>query len=286
MLSAFKHFWSVIVVVIALLWGGDALCAPSLTPERIVSLAPDATEILYAIGLGNRIVGVSSACDHPAAVRAKPKVGNMPNPSLEAILALKPDVVVVSVKGNPKSIADRLIKLGKKVYIFDATRLTELPASIRRMGQALGAKEAAEKAAQKIDAAIAKASVRRKKLRRGEIKALFVVWPKPLIVAGDNTIINDAMNINGLKNIAAGTGIAYPHFSIEAVIERRPDLIIIGAAHDPDMKQESKELIEHLRMLDAVRKGQVCYVGDALYRAGLRIGEGLAELQQCGAMVK
>jgi len=277
-----KFLWRIVCLSIIVFCSGSALCAPP--PGRIVSLAPVMTEILYAMGLGNRVVGVSSACDRPAEVCTKPKVGGMPNPSLEAILALKPDVVVMAREGNPKSIADRLTKLGKKIYVFKASRLADLPASIREMGQALGAREAADNVAQKIDAAMADASFRRQRQPKAGKKALFVIWPKPLIVAGGNTIINDAMKINGLSNIAADTSVAYPHFSVEAVMLRQPDLIIIGAAHNPDMKRQSQELMKHLGMLDAVRKGRICYVGDALYRPGPRIAEGLAELKQCEAI--
>lgn len=277
------HIWSggIVWLIVTLLWSGSALCAPPQAPGRIVSLAPAMTEILYALGLGNRVVGVSSACDRPAEVRTKTKVGGMPNPSLEAILALKADMVVMTREGNPKSIADRLTRLGKKIYIFKASRLAELPAGIREMGLALGARDAAEYMAQKIETAMATASTRRQKPPKAEGKALFVIWPKPLIVAGGSTIINDAMKLNGMTNIAADTSVAYPHYSLEAVVQHQPDLIIIGATHDPDMKRQSKQLMKHLGMLDAVRKGRVCYVGDALYRPGSRIAEGLAELKQC-----
>lgn len=271
-------------LAITLLWSGSALCAPLQTPGRIVSLAPAMTEILYSLGLGNRVVGVSSACDRPAEVHTKAKVGGMPNPSLEAILALKPDIVVMTQEGNPKSIADRLTKLGKKIYVFKATRLAELPAGIREMGQTLGTRDAAEEIARKIENAMRDATNRKEKQPKAE-KALFVIWPKPLIVAGGTTIINDSMKLNGLNNIAADTtSVAYPHYSVEAVMQRQPDVIIIGAAHDPDMKRQSKDLMKHLGMLEAVRKGRICYVGDALYRPGSRIAEGLAELKQCEAL--
>lgn len=280
MKSRFIFGLSAILWAGAALWSGSAQGAPP-SPDRIVSLAPAMTELLYAMGLGDRVVGVSNACDRPAAARALPKVGGMPNPSLEAILALKPDMVVISREANPPAVADRLTRLGKKRYVFTAHRLAELPAGIREMGQALGAGEAAEKLAHGIDAAMAETASRRQGQPR---TALFVIWPKPLIVAGNGIIISDAMQLNGLANIAADTGVAYPNFSVEAVVRRKPDLLIVGAAHDPDMKRQSAELLKQLGMLDAVRKGRVCYVGDALYRPGSRIAEGLAELERCGAM--
>ena len=241
------------------------------------------TEMLYALGLGGHVVGVSTACDRPSEARTKTKIGGMANPSLEAIMALKPDVVVMTREGNPQNIAKRLIKLGKKIYVFKASRLADLPTGIRDMGQALGAVEKAEALAKNIEASLRDATDPSFQKAPHGRKALFIIWPKPLIVAGPGTIINDAMGGIGLKNIAADTGISYPNFSVEAVIQRQPDLIIIGAAHDSNMKRQSQELLKHLWMLDAVRKGHVCYVGDALYRPGPRIAEGLTEMKRCGA---
>lgn len=263
---------------------GAAYCAPSQPMTRIVSLSPTTTEMLYALGLGGQVVGVSTACDRPAEVRKITKIGGMANPSLEAILALKPDVVVMTREGNPKNIALRLAKLGKRTYVFESVRLSDLPSTIRGMGGALGARESADKLAKTIDDAIKSAatSSRRNAPPAGRT-ALFVVWPKPLIVAGPGTLIDDAMTRSGLVNIAADTKIPYPNFSVEAVIRRRPDLILVGAAHDPDMKRQSRELLKQLGLLDAASKGRVCYVGDALYRPGPRIAEGLAEIKDCEA---
>lgn len=116
-------------------------------------------------------------------------------------------------------------------------------------------------------------------------KILFVVWPNPLVVAGPGTIIDDAMTKFGLENIAAGSGIPYPRLSLEAIIGSRPDLIIFGAGHT-DMKEGSKAVLKRLGMLEAVRRGRVCYLrDDALYRPGPRITDGFAELAECAGML-
>jgi iron complex transport system substrate-binding protein len=158
-------------------------------PVRIVSLSPAMTETLYALGLGGRIVGVTNVCDRPDASRKKPKVGGMTNPSLEAIVALNPDLVVVSRDGNPKEIVERLAGLGIKTYLFKATRLDELPAAFRKMGESLGAGDSADRLAGRIEEGIRGA--RREKAQSGFAggrKALFVIWPEPLIVAGPGSM--------------------------------------------------------------------------------------------------
>jgi len=156
------------------------------------------------------------------------------------------------------------------------------------MGQALGARPAGNHLADRIETAIRYAgmSPHGKSLPAGSAgkrKALFVIWPSPLIVAGPGTILDDAMKMSGMSNIASDAKVPYPRFSLEAVIERRPDLILIGSGHD-DMRTLAKRFLKSLGMLEAVRKGRICFMGDALYRPGPRIPAGMEELDRCGKM--
>lgn len=250
-------------------------------PARIVSLAPSMTEILYGMDLGEQVVGVTTFCDRPAEVRSKPKVGGVSNPSLEAIVALKPDLVVMTKDGNPREVAVRLTGLGLKIYVFSAARLAEIPGAIRQMGTVLGARPAAERMAASIEDALRAPGSRLPagdaRLRR---KALYVIWPAPLIVAGPGTVLDDAMAVSGFTNIASDAKVQYPHYSLEAVIERNPDMIIIGGGHG--IEEPARKLLKRLDMLDAVKAGRICHTGDALYRPGPRLPEGIAELRHCG----
>jgi iron complex transport system substrate-binding protein len=269
-------------------WNEAARCSAPPPPKRIVSLAPAMTEIIFSLGLGERVVGVTTVCDRPDEARRKEKIGGMANPSLEAIIALKPDMVVMTTEGNPKIIAERLARFGIKTHIFTSRRLTELPSGIRKMGKALGARTAADHLAENIEKAIRGVSMAHQgKSSRtstaGGRKALFVIWPNPLIVAGPGTILDDAMKLRGLLNIASDGKVAYPRFSLEAVIERQPDLILIGKGHE-DMKTLAEGFLHSLRMLEAVRKGRICFMDDALYRPGPRIPAGLEELDRCEQM--
>lgn len=269
-------------------WSGVALCATPPPPQRIVSLAPAMTEILFSLGLGERVVGVTTVCDRPDEARGKTKIGGMANPSLEAIVTLKPDIVVMTSDGNPKAVAARLHTLGIRTHVFTSRRLTEIPAGIREMGRALGAQPAADRLAGNIEKAIDDVSIshqgKSSSSRAGAgQKALFVIWPSPLIVAGPGTILDDAMKLNGLDNIASDGKVAYPRFSVEAVIERQPDLILIGKGHD-DMKTLAKGFLKSISMLEAVKMGRVCFMDDALYRPGPRIPAGMAELDRCGRL--
>lgn len=270
-----RRFTILFVTLLAILplWRGEALCASP--PRRIVSLAPAITELLYALGLGERVVGVTNVCDRPEEARSKTKVGGMTTPSLESIVALKPDLVVMIKEGNPKEAADRLTALGIRVYVFSARRLADLPPAIRELGKVLGAREPAGVLACRIESAMRETGLN-EVAKWPERKVLFVISPYPLIVVGPGTIIDDAMTLCGLKNIAADTGSAYPEISLETVIRRQPDIIIFGSARG--MKNRAEDLLKRLKTVKAVRTGHVYFMGDALYRPGPRIPEGIAEL--------
>jgi len=248
------------------------------TPQRIVSLAPNVTEILYDLGLGKRVIAVSAYCNYPPEVRVKPKIGGMSNPSLEAIVALKPDRVVLTEDGNPREIAERLVQLKIPIYVFRAKRLADLPREIRALGIAFGAKDRAERRAGKMERQIAsyaeKAGYASAPARK---KVLFVMQPEPLIVAGPGTAIDDVLNLLGVQNIAADAPTPYPRFSLEEVIRRAPDIIFMVRTHDGRGNRTGR-LLSKLKTLEAVRQGRLFHIGDPLLRMGPRITEGIAEL--------
>ena len=248
-----------------------ASCAP---PQRIVSLAPSITEILFAIGLDNRLVAVSDYCDRPAAAKLKPRIGGLSNPSLEMIVSLKPDIVLMTTDGNPKDINDRLLKLGIRTYVFEARRIAELPGEIRRMGIVLGAEKNSEKLARRFERTIAKL---RTKSKTSSGKAVCVIQPEPLIVAARGNAIQDALEILGWTNIAASAGTRYVKYSIEELIRQSPDVILIGMGH-PRMVEDSQDFLQRIKMLPAVKNGRVYFISDALFRLGPRVIEGIEEL--------
>jgi iron complex transport system substrate-binding protein len=252
-------------------------------PQRIVSLAPSTTEILFAIGLGDNVVGVTSFCDYPDEAKKKPKIGGMSNPSLEAVVLLRPDIVAVTTDGNPKEFEERLRSLDIKTYVFTARRIFELPSAVREMGSVFGAEGHAEKLADDLDEAIEKFRERKDSSETGSSKkkVLFIVWPEPLIVAGPGTAIHDAITLLGAENIAGNAKTAYPKYSIEEVIYQSPDVIFIGRGMQGNMKGVSRVFLEKLTMVPAVMNGHVYFVSDSLYRLGPRVVRGIEELAVC-----
>jgi iron complex transport system substrate-binding protein len=272
-------------IIIALILGishVSSAAEPASPPKRIVSLAPSMTEILYALGLGDNIVGVTTFCDYPEEAKKKPKIGGMSNPSLEAVLTLKPDIVVLTTDGNPREFEERLVSLKIKTFVFQARRLAELPRGIRELGRALGIKEQAGKLAQEIEDGIERIKKTSLASRPSSVKRklLFIVWPEPLIVAGPGTVIDDAITLLGDENIAAGAQAAYPKYSIEEVIHQAPDVIIIGEGH-ANMKEVSQGVLKRIASAPAVKNNSVFFMSDKLFRLGPRVIKGIEELAEC-----
>ncbi len=270
------------MLLIGVFCGSAAAGEPVSPPQRIVSLAPSTTEILFALGLGDRVVGVTNFCDHPEEAKRKPKIGGMSNPSLEAVVSLKPDIVIMTTDGNPREFEGLLQSLHVRTYVFTARRIAELPRGIRELGRALHAEKRAESLAALIEKALARFASGHRTERSGRTeKVLYIVWPEPLIVAGPGTEIDDAITLLGRTNVAGSASIDYPKYSLEEVLRQAPDVILIGKAAGMDMVEVSRSMLARMSSVPAVRNGRVCYLGDGLYRLGPRIIEGIEELSEC-----
>lgn len=246
------------------------------TPKRIISLAPNITEILFALGLGDNIVGVTNFCDYPEEAKKKPKIGGMSNPSIEAVVSLKPDIVVMTTDGNPKEFEERLRSMKIRTYVFTARRLNELPQAVRDLGKVLGVQKSAAEFADDYEKTLNRLKVHNSRSAVWKKKVLFIVWPEPLIVAGPGTVIDDALQAVSSENIASGANAAYPKYSIEEIIRRSPDIIFIGKGKG--MEKGSEGLFKRLRIVPAVRSHKFFYVSDDLYRLGPRTLKGIEEI--------
>ncbi|MCX5719860.1 MAG: helical backbone metal receptor [Nitrospirae bacterium] len=256
-------------------------CAGDI-PNRIISLSPNTTEILFAMGLGDKIVGVTNFCDYPEEVKKKPKIGGMSNPSLEAVVSSKPDIVVMTTDGNPKEFEERLRSLKIRTYVFKARRLSELPLGIRELGIALDVKDKAEILAKEIEGTMNKVVHSSLITHHSSLKkkVLFIIWPEPLIVAGPGTLIDDVITLLGAENIAAKAKTSYPKYSIEEIIRQSPDVIFIGKGHI-DIKKVSENLLKRIALVPAVKYNAVCYMSDSIYRLGPRVVQGIKEMAIC-----
>ena len=246
-------------------------------PKRIISLSPSTTEILFAAGLGDKIVGVTTFCDYPEEAKLKQKIGGMSNPSLEAVVSLKPDIVIMTTDGNPKEFEERLRSMNIKTYVFKARTMSQLPDGIRDIGRVLNEEDSFNTLASDIEKALDNFKARKHGTSK---KVLFMIWPEPLIVAGPGTAIDDAIDLLDATNIADDAVIQYPKYSIEEVVLRSPDIIFVGKGSGMNMEETAGGLLKRISYIPAVKNNKVFYVGDGLYRLGPRVIEGLEELEK------
>jgi iron complex transport system substrate-binding protein len=232
---------------------------------RIVTLAPDLTETIYALGLEDHLAGDTDYCDRPPAAKAKPHVGNPQNPSLEAIVALHPDLVLATTSINRVDTADALKDLGIAVYTTDPETVRGMLDSIRHVADVIGApKQGSElvgKLQQRLDAVRARLS------ERPKVHVLFVVWLEPLQTIGQNTFIADALRWAGAESVLVSRQ-KWPHLSIEEVVRLQPDYIVFTNDHGGGAAAELADLRARpaWRDLDAVEQGHVVDVSEEAVR--------------------
>ncbi len=257
--------------------------AAAAEKERIVSLTPGATEILFALGLEEKIVGVSTACDFPGAARRKEKIGQFGRPDVEKVLSLRPDLILgVGVLGSPE--VESLKRLGRPVVIFNPGNLEELIQTIRETGVLTGREEEAERIAGGMEKRVlaVKEEVKERKRRRRP-RVYVEIWDDPLITFGAGSFIDGMIKTAGGENIAHDLGQAYSTISAEAVIRRNPDRIIL--IHHLDSPEESVKRISRRlgwEKVRAVRTGKVFadIKADLILRPSPRIVEGLEALYE------
>jgi iron complex transport system substrate-binding protein len=197
------------------------------SPQRIVSTAPSITELLYALGLGNRIVGVDRFSRYPPEASSKPRIGDYAAPNLEVIASLRPDLVLIPT--NPVQLRERLEAMRLRVLELNQEGIPALYESFRIVGRATGMEREAERLTQQTQAALEAIRARAAKLPRTRV--LFVAGRTPgrlegLIVAGRASYLNEIIEIAGGENIFAGAQAAYPMVALEEILARNPEVII------------------------------------------------------------
>lgn len=200
------------------------LVAIKSKPVRIVSIAPSNTEILYSLGLDNRIVGVTQACDYPYRARKKRKVGGM-SISAEMVLGLKPDLILAHSVIND-SVIVRLEKLGLTVFAVNPQNMSEVVRDIRTIGRITARPKTADSVAKKMEKSIK--AIKAERANKKSKKVLVVIQDSPLWVAGPNTFVDEMIRIAHGVNISHDARRGYVTFSKELAISRNPDVIIVG----------------------------------------------------------
>ena len=244
--------------------------------KRIVSLAPNLTEIVFALGQGDHLAGDTDFCDYPPEAAKKPHVGGPVNPNLEQVVALQPDLVLATAI-NRRETVSALARIGVPVYATDPHSVDSMIASIEHIGQVLEAEKTAEplvaglrERLSSLDRRIAGTTPRR---------VLFVVWTDPLITVGRDTFIADALRRAGARSVVDAAA-EWPRISFEEILRLQPDFLVFANAHAADAQRDIDRLRARpgWRELRAMRRGNIVVVSDAINRPAPRMVDAVEEL--------
>lgn len=246
------------------------LAAP---PRRIVSLVPGVTEMLFAIGAEERLVGVTDFCDFPAAARRKRSVGGMLAPSLETVVALQPDLVVATDSGNSDETRVQLERLRLPVYLVSPRGVADVFRTMEQLGALTGQGARAAEAVAGLERRVR--TVVERVAARPRPRVLYVVWPEPLIVPGRGAAVSELIELAGGVSVTADAAEGYPRWSMEAAVAGAPELIVL-ARHGSGTGPVARDKWERFAGLPAIRAGRIHNVdGDLFHRFGPRVVDAL-----------
>jgi len=245
--------------------------------RRIVSLAPSVTETLFALGLGDRIVGDTDFCDYPPEAKLKRRIGGPVDPNIEVIAALHPDLVVGARSINRLASVHSLEQLGIPVYGTDPRSVDEVLLSTERLGELLGAGDAGRSLLANLRARLSQIDRRLTGLPPQTV--MMVVWLDPLISVGRNTFLEDALRRAGARSII-DTQQSWPNINLEEVIRLQPKYLIFSSDDPQQVQRQLAELQDRpaWRQLDAVRNRRFIVVSEAISHPSPRLVDGIEQL--------
>lgn len=284
---------SALVLVLVSLMLPLPACSPEITvsygpgrqvtlpraPQRIVSLAPSNTEILFALGLGEKVAGVTSYCDYPPEAKEKPSVGGFLDFSVEKIVSLQPDLVLATT-GQEEALAP-FMGTGVPVVFLDAATMAEVEDCVRVAGELTGTRREARQLMTEISRQIEAVSAKVAGIPESERpKVLYLAWDDPILTVGPGSLIHDMVTLAGGINVAASTGQAYPTYSMEMVLAQDPDVILLPRVHG-GLDLAALKANPAWRSVEAVREGRVYLLDDNLIsRPGPRAVQGLRQIAE------
>lgn len=241
------------------------------TPERIVSLAPNFTEIMFALGVGDRVVGVTKYCNHPEEASERPVIGSFSNPNFEAILARDPDLVGGVISGGKREVVERLEGAGLNYVFVRMSTIGETFEGIRRLGQIVGRGERAEALTAEMRNELAELEERWSDAKPPRV--LLVYGHDPLVAAGPDTFGDELLARAGAENVLADAETRYPRLDAEKLIELAPERIV-----DTAMAERSKARSFWNSYTSSSALGELRIVqltGEAVMRPGPRLPRAL-----------
>jgi len=242
-------------------------------PSRVVSMAPNVTEMLFALGLEEKVVAVTPFCDYPPEAQSKTRLGGT-NPSIEQILALKPDLVLAPQDFLQPDLLQNLDRVKVPNFVLQAAQLEDVLAQIQTVARIFDRSKAGDELAATIRQRIAVVKERTQSLAHPRV--LYVLNTDPLQTVGPGSFIHQLIEAAGGANIAAGTSTAYPRFALEEVLARDPEIIVFPVGTAEGIPEEDQQQWRRWSSLSAVKHNRLVLVPSVLVdRPGPRIVEGL-----------
>ena len=245
-------------------------------PKRIISLAPSVTEILFALGLDEEIVGVTEFCDYPPQALEKPKVGYS-KPNLESIVALQPDLLVAPKSFMRVDFLQKLEQLKIATFVLEAHTVEEIMAHIQMLGRMVGRSQEGNEQTTTLRKQISTLSEKLEGLPRPTM--LYVLNSDPLITVGPGSFIHHLIELAGGRNAAEAATTSYPRLTMEEVLRQNPDYLVFPVGRFEGIPQSEQDSWKRWSTLNAVKYNRLFQVqSDLLNRPGPRIIEGLEQL--------
>jgi iron complex transport system substrate-binding protein len=242
-------------------------------PSRIISLAPSVTEMLFAIGAGAQVVGVTQFCDYPPEATQKTKVGYA-NPNLESLVALEPDLIVAPQEFLKPDLIGKLEQLKVAVFILSARTVEDVVSHIQTLGRMLD--RSTEATALGMDLRQQIARIKTRAQSAAPVRVLYVLNSEPLITVGPGSFIDQLIGLAGGINVAAKSGTAYPRLSMEVVLQENPDILVFPIGKAEGISESEQQAWRKWSTLTAVKRNNLRQIpADLLNRPGPRIGKAL-----------
>jgi iron complex transport system substrate-binding protein len=243
-------------------------------PERIIPLAPNLTEILYALGLGDRVVGVTNHCNYPPEASLKPRVGSYINLNVEKIISLSPDLAIGTVDGNERIILDLLERANIKVFFVNPRSVRQVIDTILNLGRLCGAQGNAQvlagKLTKRVDHVLDRTFSKEKPL------VFLQIQIQPIMTVNKNTVHHDLIRLAGGRNMAAEEPVTYPRISMEEVIQKKPEVILISSMEMGGRFEKARQDWLRWTSIPAVQNKRVYLIdSDLIDRPSPRLIDGL-----------
>jgi iron complex transport system substrate-binding protein len=245
-------------------------------PKRIISLAPSVTEMVFAIGAGEQLVGVTEFCDFPPEALNKQKVGYS-NPNLESMIALQPDLVLAPKEFLKPDMLATLEQLKVPVFVMGATTIEDIFSHLHTLGRMLDHSVAANDVILALRRHLAEITARTQGLP--PVRVLYVLNSQPLITVGPGSFIDQLIEMAGGTNVAAQSGMAYPRLSMEVVLQQDPEVLIFPVGKAEGISDGEQQAWQQWPTMAAVKQRRLHQIpADLLNRPGPRIGQALGIL--------